>query len=327
MRRTVAIIWHASFSVIAGALYFYFVLPRWWELTDAIPHTTGTVLRIVTAVVIALAALPVVFTLLRTRNPEEGTPQLALTLRICSIVAHVLAGVLIAGAAISEIWLSLDAAGRWLFGIYGAAAAIALLGVAAFYLSFVAALPPAPPKPPKPKKTPRKLRKAKTTKRRTVNRRRRRDEVDDDTETDEADDDTETGEVEEASESDEEAGADSGEETEAEQTTAVAAATESAEVSEAPASEAAASKAEEAGDGGPAASEESGDDITTQAAVRPEKSSPARKASPVWPPNQDAEAAESADETEEASAGALRNRRPTGKAHRHRRSRSTTKRG
>ena len=39
-------------------------------------------------------------------------------------MAHVLAGVLIIGTAISEIWLSLDAAGQWLFGIYGAAAAI-----------------------------------------------------------------------------------------------------------------------------------------------------------------------------------------------------------
>ncbi|WP_318240942.1 hypothetical protein, partial [Janibacter melonis] len=108
-------------------------------------------------VLVALAALPVVFTLLRTRKPELGTPQLALSLRVASIVAHVLAGVLIIGTAVSEIWLSLDAAGRWLFGIYGAAAAIALLGIFAFYLSFVAELPPPPPKPIKAKK-PKKRR-------------------------------------------------------------------------------------------------------------------------------------------------------------------------
>lgn len=152
MGRTVAVVWHASFSVLAAILYFFFVLPRWWELTDATSHVLGTVLRIVTAVLIALAALPVTFTLLRTRKPEYGTPQLALTLLIWSIVAHVLAGALIAGSAISEIWLSLDRAGQWLFGVYGAAAAIALLGIGSFYLSFIAELPPAPPKPLKPKK-------------------------------------------------------------------------------------------------------------------------------------------------------------------------------
>lgn len=151
MSRTVAVIWHASFSIAAGVLYFFFVLPRWPELLGDTPHTLGTVLRIVTGALIGLAALPVVFTLLRTRRPEFGTPQLALTLRTSSIVLHVLAGVLIIGAAISEIWLSLDAAGQWLFGIYGAAGAIALLGMFAFYLAYVAELPPPPPKPLKPK--------------------------------------------------------------------------------------------------------------------------------------------------------------------------------
>ena len=101
---------------------------------------------------VALAALPVVFTLLELRKPEFGTPALALTLRTWSVVAHVAAGVLIVGTAISEIWLSLDSVGQWLFGVYGAAAAIAVLGIAAFYLSFVAELPPPPPKPLKPKK-------------------------------------------------------------------------------------------------------------------------------------------------------------------------------
>lgn len=157
MRRWVAVLWHASFSCVAAALYFAFVLPRWWELMGSTSHTLGTVLRIVTGVLIGLAALPVVFTLLRTRRPEFRTPLLALRLRMASIVLHVLAGVLVIGAAISEIWLSLDDAGEWLFGIYGAAAAIALLAIFAFYLADVAELPPPPPKPLKPK-TPKQRR-------------------------------------------------------------------------------------------------------------------------------------------------------------------------
>ena len=152
MGRTVAVVWHASFSIAAGVGYFFFVLPRWPELLGDTSHTLGTVLRIVTGALIGLAALPVVFTLLRTRRPEFGTPQLALRLRTSSIALHVLAGVLIIGTAISEIWLSLDSVGAWLFGIYGAAAAIALLGIFAFYLAFVGELPPPPPKPLKPKK-------------------------------------------------------------------------------------------------------------------------------------------------------------------------------
>jgi len=152
MGRTVAVVWHASFSIAAGVLYFFFVLPRWPELLGDTSHTLGTVLRILTGALIGLAALPVVFTLLRTRRPEFGTPQLALTLRTSSIALHVLAGALIIGTAISEIWYSVDSAGQWLFGIYGAAAAIALLGIFAFYLAFVAELPPPPPKPLKPKK-------------------------------------------------------------------------------------------------------------------------------------------------------------------------------
>lgn len=156
MRRSIAVVWHASFSVIAAALYFFFVLPRWWELMGQTSHTLGTVLRIVTAALIGLAALPVVFTLLRTRRPELGTPLLALRLRVVSIALHVLAAALILGAAISEIWLDLDSAGTWLFGVYGAAAAIALLGMLAFYLAFVAELPPPPPKPLKPKSQTRR---------------------------------------------------------------------------------------------------------------------------------------------------------------------------
>ncbi|MGX9788580.1 hypothetical protein [Mycobacterium sp. MMS18-G62] len=151
MSRTVAVIWHASFCIAAGVGYFFFVLPRWPEMIGDTSHTLGTALRIVVGALIGLAALPVVFTLLRTRRPEFRTPQLALTLRTSSIGLHILAGVLIIGAAISEIWLSLDTAGQWLFGIYGAAAAIALLGMLAFHLAYVAELPPPPPKPLKPK--------------------------------------------------------------------------------------------------------------------------------------------------------------------------------
>lgn len=147
MGRTVAVVWHASFSAVAGVLYFFFVLPRWPELLGDTSPTLGTALRIVTGALIGLAALPVVFTLLRTRQPEHETPQLALALRISSIVLHVVGGVLVVGTAISEIWLSLNSAGQWLFGIYGAAAAVALIGMFTFYLAFAAELPPPPPKP------------------------------------------------------------------------------------------------------------------------------------------------------------------------------------
>jgi hypothetical protein len=156
MRRWIAILWHASFLVLAGGLYFFFVLPRWYELMGEWSHTLGTAMRITCGVLIGLAALPVVFTWLRTRRPEFGTPALALTLRLWSIVLHVVAAVLIVGAAISEIWLDLDTTGQWLFGIYGAAAAITLLGAFGFYLAFVAELPPPPPKPLKPKRTRRR---------------------------------------------------------------------------------------------------------------------------------------------------------------------------
>lgn len=151
MRRPVAIIWHASFLVLAALLYFFFTLPRWNELTGDWSHTLGTAMRIVCGLVIALSALPVLFTRQRTALPEYGTPQLALTLRTWSIVLHIVAGVLIIGAAISEIWLTLDQAGTWLFGIYGGAAGLALLAALAFYLAFVAELPPPPPAPLKVK--------------------------------------------------------------------------------------------------------------------------------------------------------------------------------
>lgn len=196
MGRKVATLWHATFSIAAGALYFFFVLPRWPELMGDISHGLGTGLRIVTGVVIALAALPVVFTLQRTRKPEYGTPQLALTLQTWAIVAHVLAGILIVGTAIGEIWLSLDTSGQWLFGMYGAAAAIALLGIAGFYLSFVAELPPPPPKPVKPKKEKQRR------------RRRRRPKKADEAEGTEAAEETEETEEAEEAEAEAEAEAD-----------------------------------------------------------------------------------------------------------------------
>ncbi len=166
MGRTVAVVWHVSFAVAAGVLYFFFVLPRTFELLGDTSHTLGTALRIVTGALIGLAALPVVFTLQRTRRPEFGVPRAALRLRTASIVLHVLAAALIIGTAVAEIWISLDTAGQWLFGIYGAAAAIALLGFLAFHLAFVAELPPPPPKPVK-------------VKQRTSRRRRTGEQADD----------------------------------------------------------------------------------------------------------------------------------------------------
>jgi hypothetical protein len=174
MGRRAATFWHATSSVAAGVLYFFFVLPRWPELMGDTSHALGTVARIIAGVLIALAALPVVFTLLQSRKPEFGTPALALTLRTWSVVAHVVAGVLIVATAISEIWLNLDSVGQWLFGIYGAAAAVAVLGIFTFYLSFVAELPPPPPKPLKPKKEKKQRR-----------GRKRDDEADDSAEAEE----------------------------------------------------------------------------------------------------------------------------------------------
>ncbi|HLR98654.1 MAG TPA: hypothetical protein VK069_03565 [Mycolicibacillus parakoreensis] len=151
MGRVPAVVSHGVGSLVAAALYVVFVLPRRWELTGSLPPTAGTVLRVLTGLVIVAAALPVALNLARVRGPEYGLPRLALRLRVGAIVAHVLAGVLIIAAAISEIWLSLDDVGPWIFGVYGAAAAIAVLGIAAFYLAFVAELPPPPEKPLAPK--------------------------------------------------------------------------------------------------------------------------------------------------------------------------------
>jgi hypothetical protein len=222
MGRKVAIPWHLLFSIGAGVLYFFCVLPRWYELMGDMPHALGMAGRIASGALIALAALPVAFTLLRTRKPELGTPQLALSIRVWSIVAHVLAGVLIIGTAISEIWLSLDTAGQYLFGIYGAAAAIGVLGIFAFYLSFVAELPPPPTKPIKAKKP----------KKRRIRRKKGEEadeaaeeaeeapeaEPDEDTETEEAETvEAEAGETEEAEEAEEAPEAEPDEDTETEE--------------------------------------------------------------------------------------------------------------
>ena len=152
MGRFTAMAVHLSVCLVGGVLYFLFVLPRWWELMGDVSHTLGTVLRIVTGVVIALAAVPVLLTLIRTRKPELATPRLALRMRQWSMILHVTAGALIAATAVAEIWVSLDTAGPWLFGVYGAAAALAILGMLAFYLAFVAEKPPKPPKEKKPRR-------------------------------------------------------------------------------------------------------------------------------------------------------------------------------
>jgi hypothetical protein len=207
MGRKVAISWHLLFSIGAGVLYFFCVLPRWYELMGNMPHALGMAGRIASGALIALAALPVVFTLQRTRKPELGTPQLALSIRVWSIVAHVLAGVLIIGTAISEIWLSLDTAGQYLFGIYGAAAAIGVLGIFAFYLSFVAELPPPPPKPitaKKPKKRRIRREKGEEADEAIADAEAPEAEADEDTETEEAETvEAEAGETKEAEKAEE----------------------------------------------------------------------------------------------------------------------------
>lgn len=288
MGRKVAILWHASFTIGAGVLYFYFVLPRWPELMGDISSGAGMTLRIVTGALLGLAALPVVFTLLRTRKPELAVPQLALTIRTCSIVAHVLAGVLIIGTAISEHWFSLDTAGQWLFAIYGAAAAIGVLGFFAFYLSFVAELPPPPPKPIKPKKV--KERRIRGKKRGKAGVAVAEDDEDEDE--DAEDEDTgDTGDTEDTDAATEESAEETSEQEEdqEEATETVTAETEdeaAAETVEAPA---------------PVLSEESAPDEAAAETV---------------------EAPAPASEKTVESSARLRNRRPTGKtSHRRRRTR------
>lgn len=156
MGRLTATAVHLSVCLVGGVLYFLFVLPRWWELMGDVSHTLGTIARIVTGLVFALAALPALLALIRTRKPELATPEVALRLRLASVILHAAAGALIVATAVAEIWVSLDTAGPWLFGVYGAAAALAILGLLAFQLAYVAEQPPKPPKPAREKKPRRK---------------------------------------------------------------------------------------------------------------------------------------------------------------------------
>lgn len=155
MGRRAAIALHLALLLLGTVLYIVFVLPRWWVLTGDIPSTLATAGRIAAGLPIAAAAVPVWLILQRSLRPSAATPELALRLRAWSAVLHVVAGGLILLTAIVEIWLSLTVAGPWLFGAYGAAAAIAILAVAAFYLSFIAEKPPGAAKPPKAKKAPK----------------------------------------------------------------------------------------------------------------------------------------------------------------------------
>jgi len=155
MTRRAAIALHVTLILIGALLYFLFVIPRWWVLTGQIPGTLATTGRIAAGVPIALAAIPVVLTLQRAIEPGEHTAEIVLRLRAWSALLLGIAGAFILIAAIAEIWLGLGAAGPWLFAVYGAAGATAVLGVLAFYLSFVAEKPPAPPTPPKAPKQAR----------------------------------------------------------------------------------------------------------------------------------------------------------------------------
>lgn len=145
---------HAALSLIAGLLFFFFALPRWPELNGATGHSFGTGMRIIAGVLLAAAGVPALLSWRRTRRPEFATPQLALTLRAASFTGHFLAGALIIGTAIAEIWLDLDRFGIWEFAVYGAAAAIGLLAFSAYQLAVVAERPaPAPKARPAKKKT------------------------------------------------------------------------------------------------------------------------------------------------------------------------------
>lgn len=152
MPRRAATALHLALTLLGAVLYIVFVLPRWWVLTGDVPSTPAAIGRIAAGVPIALAAVPIMLNLRQALQPGLHTPELALRLRAWSAVLHVVAGVLIILTAIAEIWLGLGAAGPWLFAVYGAAAAIAILGVAAFFLSRVAEKAPAAAKPPKPAK-------------------------------------------------------------------------------------------------------------------------------------------------------------------------------
>jgi hypothetical protein len=152
MPRRAATTLHLALTLLGAALYIVFVLPRWWVLTGDVPSTPAAIGRIAAGVPIALAAVPIMLNLRQALQPGLHTPELALRLRAWAAVLHGVAGVLIILTAIAETLLGLGAAGPWLFAVYGAAAAIAILGVAAFLLSRIAEKPPAPARPPKPAK-------------------------------------------------------------------------------------------------------------------------------------------------------------------------------
>lgn len=151
MGRRAARALHLGLSALGAALYFLFIIPRWWVLTGDFPATLGTAGRIVAGVPIAAAAVPVMLALQRSLTSNPKPPELALRLRAWSAVLHVGAGMLIIATAVVEIWLRLEVAGPWLFAVYGAAGAIAALAILAFVLSFTAEKPPGPAKPAKVK--------------------------------------------------------------------------------------------------------------------------------------------------------------------------------
>ena len=152
MGRRPAIAVHLLLTLIGAALYIVFVIPRWWVLLGDFPTTLSTVGRIAAGFPIGLAAIPVALDLKESLAAEPRKPEIALRLRAWAGVLHVVAAVLILLTAIAEIWVHLPTAGPWLFAVYGAAGAIAILGVLAFYLSIIAEQPPKAPKAPKPAK-------------------------------------------------------------------------------------------------------------------------------------------------------------------------------
>lgn len=152
MGRRPAIAVHLALSLIGAALYIVFVIPRWWVLLGDFPTTLSTAGRIAAGFPIGLAAVPVALYLKESLAAEPRKPEIALRLRAWSGVLHVVAGVLVVLTAVAEIWLHLQSAGPWLFAVYGAAGAIAILGVLAFYLSIMAEQPPKATTAPKPAK-------------------------------------------------------------------------------------------------------------------------------------------------------------------------------
>ena len=117
MSRTVAVIWHAPVLDRSRRLV---LLVRSSSLRRNcrrhVPHAR-TVLRIVAARVIGLrrparGISPGCAPAGRVRHPAAGIETAAVVDRFARA-----GGVLIIGTAISEIWFTLDEAGRWLFGM------------------------------------------------------------------------------------------------------------------------------------------------------------------------------------------------------------------